>query len=241
MHPFHCWLRLMGMNEKIALCNETSFPNPVPAQVTTNDLALVEATRQGNAEAFAVLVERHTSMIYSLALRLLGGESEAEDATQEAFIRAYYHLNEFRNTAAFATWLYRIALNICRDLLRRRQVREHYTELWRVNHLWADEHYSVDPERVALALENQQLLDIALGQLPASYRATLLLHDVDDLTISEIAALMEIPVSTAKSRLRRARMALVTLLDEYGREEHTPELHGSSPPDCVLPERGETA
>jgi hypothetical protein len=76
----------MGMNEKIALCNETSFPNPVPAQVTTNDLALVEATRQGNAEAFAVLVERHTSMIYSLALRLLGGESEAEDATQEAFI-----------------------------------------------------------------------------------------------------------------------------------------------------------
>jgi RNA polymerase sigma-70 factor (ECF subfamily) len=91
-------------------------------------------------------VTRHTQRLYGLALRLLGNSEEAEDAIQEAFIRAYTQLASFRGSASFATWLYRITLNVCRDQLRRRQVRQRTAELARVDQLWADERYTVDPE-----------------------------------------------------------------------------------------------
>ncbi len=179
-----------------------------------DDQALVAGVLAGNTSLYTTLVARHTDRIYGLALRLLGNSQEAEDVVQETFIRAYAHLNTFRSAASFATWLYRIALNACRDQLRRRQVRERTVEFSRVNQLWADERYSVDPERVVLALESRQIIEQALQRLPASYRATLLLHEVDGLTLTEVATLMDAPLPTVKSRLQRARMALVTLLDE---------------------------
>ncbi len=181
-----------------------------------DDHILVGAARAGDSSAFSMLVERHTASIYSLAQHLLGDADEADDATQETFIRAYSRLEAFRGQAAFATWLYRIGLNICRDQLRRRQTQERYTEIKQIDRLGADEYYSADPEQMVLAVENRQLLDRALGELPVSYRTTLLLHDVEGLTINEVAVLMKVPLPTAKSRLRRARMALVILLEEQG-------------------------
>ncbi len=185
-----------------------------------DDETLVGAVLAGNAAMFTTLVVRHTQRLYGLALRLLGNSEEAEDATQEAFIHAYTHLVSFHGSASFATWLYRILLNVCRDQLRRRQVRQRTIELARVDQLWADERYTVDPERVVLALENRRLIEQALHQLPATYRATLLLHEVDGLTLHEIAAMLNAPLPTVKSRLQRARMALVTLLDEAAHLEH---------------------
>ncbi len=183
-------------------------------QLEPGDQELVAAVLAGNAASFAQLVVRHTDRLYGLALRLLGNASEAEDATQEVFIRAYAHLDSFHGSASFATWLYSIMLNVCRDQIRHRQVHERTVEFSRVNQLWADERYSVDPERVVLALESRQVIEQALRQLPSTYRATLLLHEVDGLTLNEIAAMMGAPLPTVKSRLQRARMALVTLLDE---------------------------
>jgi len=195
-----------------------------------DDQTLVDGVLAGNTSLYTTLVTRHTDRIYGLALRLLGNSQEAEDAAQETFIRAYAHLNTFRNAASFATWLYRIALNTCRDQLRRRQVRERTVEFSRVNQLWADERYSVDPERVVLALESRQIIEQALQRLPASYRATLLLHEVDGLKLTEVATLMDAPLATVKSRLQRARMALVTLLDEAAQAEQlSPGEKGSSP------------
>src|SRR5260370_40570067 len=111
-----------------------------------DDQALVAGVLTGNPRLFTMLVARHPDRLYGLALRLLGNSQEAEDAVQETFIRAYTRLNTFRSTASFATWLYRIALNACRDQLRRRQVRSRTVEFSRVNRLWADERYSVAPE-----------------------------------------------------------------------------------------------
>lgn len=188
-----------------------------------DDEALANAVLAGNSALFTTLVTRHTQRLYGLALRLLSNSEEAEDATQETFIRAYTHLDSFRGSASFATWLYRILLNVCRDQGRRRQVRQRTIELARVDQLWADERYTVDPERVVLALERRQLIEQALQQLPSMYRATLLLHEVDGLTLKEIAAMLDAPLPTVKSRLQRARMALVTLLDEAAQVEHTPD------------------
>ncbi len=200
-----------------------------------DDSALAAAILAGNSELFAVLVTRHTGRIYGLALRLLGSSEEAEDATQEVFLRAYTHLETFHGSASFATWLYRIALNVCRDQLRRRQVREQTVEFSYVEELWTDERYTVDPERIVLALENRALIEHALGQLPATYRATLLLHEVDGLTLSEIATLMDAPLPTVKSRLQRARMALVTLLDEATHSEQAMQGSQNVAPQHGLP------
>lgn len=187
-----------------------------------DDNEIVAAILAGDAAQFAALVTRHTDRVYGLALHLLSNSEEAEDATQEAFIRAYAHLNTFHSSASFATWLYRIAINVCRDQLRRRQARGQTIELSRVAQLWADERYSVDPERVVMALEDRQVIEDALGRLPANYRATLVLHEVEGLTLNEVAVLMNAPLPTVKSRLQRARMALVTLLDETARAERLP-------------------
>ncbi len=204
-----------------------------------DDQELVAGVLAGNTALFTGLVARHTGQIYGLALRLLGNSEEAEDVVQETFLRAYAHLNTFRSAAGFATWLYRITLNVSRDQLRRRQVRERTVAFSRVNQLWADERYSVDPERVVLALENRQIIEQALKRLPANYRATLLLHEVDGLTLAEVATLMDAPLPTVKSRLQRARMALVTLLDEAAQAERPSSQEKGSSHSRVLPEKGE--
>src|SRR5215467_8997845 len=97
-----------------------------------DDETLADAVLAGNTAIFTTLVARHTQRLYGLALRLLGNSEEAEDATQEAFIRAYTQLASFHSSASFASWLYRITLNVCRDQLRRRQVRQRTAELARV-------------------------------------------------------------------------------------------------------------
>lgn len=206
--------------------------------VEQSDSELVAAALQGDQASFTQLVARHTDRLYSLALRLLGNATEAEDATQETFIRAYAHLASFHGSASFATWLYRVMLNICRDQLRRRQVHERSVDFSRVSQLWADERYSVDPERVVLALESRQIIDRALRQLPSTYRATLLLHEVDGLTLNEIANMMDAPLPTVKSRLQRARMALVTLLDEAARLEDAPHIAPEAAPYSGLQGKG---
>ena len=204
-----------------------------------DDQELVAGVLAGNTALFTALVARHSGQIYGLALRLLGNSEEAEDVVQETFLRAYAHLDTFRSAASFATWLYRITLNVSRDQLRRRQVRERTVAFSRVNQLWADERYSVDPERVVLALENRQVIEQALKRLPASYRATLLLHEVDGLTLAEVATLMDAPLPTVKSRLQRARMALVTLLDEAAQAEQPSSQERVPSHSRVLPEKGE--
>ncbi len=187
-------------------------------QWAENDYVLVLAARAGDASAFSTLVERHSAAIFALANKLLRDTDEAEDATQETFIRAYNRLTTFCGRSAFATWLYRIAINICHDHLRRRlrrqQIQEHYMEIRDIDRSRTDECQSLNPEHAVLALEKCQTLAHALAQLSISSRMTLLLHDIEGLTISKVATLTKVPLSTAKSRLRRARLTLVTLLKE---------------------------
>ena len=187
------------------------------------------AAAAGDDVAFAELVTRHLPRVYGLAVHLLDDPVEAEDATQELLMRAHAHLPAFRGSCSFATWFYRIAVNVCRDLARRRKVRQRAIDLARVDRLWADERYAVDPERIVLAAEHQELIERALRRLPPLYRATVLLHEVDGLTLSEIATLLQTPLPTVKSRLQRARMALVTLLDEATQHPYPAEDWTESP------------
>ena len=206
-------------NENTSSRNQRCLHN-ASEQWIADDYLLVLAARRGDSTAFSTLVERHSTAIFKLAKKLLRDIDEAEDATQETFIRAYNRLETFSGRSTFATWLYRIGINICHDhlrrQLRRQQIQERYMEIRDINidRSWPNECHSLDPEHAVLALEKCQTVSRALAQLSISYRTTLLLHDIEGLTISKVATLTQVPLSTAKSRLRRARLTLVTLLKE---------------------------
>jgi RNA polymerase sigma-70 factor (ECF subfamily) len=183
---------------------------PTPLEPT--DPVLVRRFQQGQEQAFAVLMERHERRVYNLAYRMLGSPEDARDATQDAFLSCFRHLAKFRGDSSFSTWLHRIALNACYDALRRRRDT---TSL---------EGRSVDPmpvadhaDRAAAATDVQRAL---LG-IPPDFRAVLVMHELQDLPLEDIAATLGLPVGTVKSRLHRGRVALGRILSG-GRVDGTP-------------------
>ncbi|TML01580.1 MAG: sigma-70 family RNA polymerase sigma factor [Actinobacteria bacterium] len=183
---------------------------PTPLEPT--DPVLVRRFQQGQEQAFAVLMERHERRVYNLAYRMLGSPEDARDATQDAFLSCFRHLAKFRGDSSFSTWLHRIALNACYDALRRRRDT---TSL---------EGRSVDPmpvpdhaDRAAAATDVQRAL---LG-VPPDFRAVLVMHELQDLPLEDIAATLGLPVGTVKSRLHRGRVALGRILSG-GRADGTP-------------------
>jgi len=181
------------------------------------DEDLVRRFLDGDAAAFGVLVERHERRVYNLALRMTGREEDAKDATQDAFLSALRKLRSFRGEAAFTTWLHRVTVNACYDLLRKRQRAP-------LLHERPDDEPERRPEPTpspdhaddtALSIDIQR----ALLQVPEDFRVVMILHDVQDLPHEEVAATLGIPVGTVKSRLHRGRVALARALGERPRGE----------------------
>lgn len=182
----------------------------------TDDLELVVAARGGDRGAFGELVRRHGPRLLALARQMLG-PAGAEDAVQEAMIDAYRGLAGFAGNAAVGTWLYRITLNRC--LAERRKRRPDRADIEPLDLLrrWEDPDYSVDPALVAVRRSQVETLQRLLDQLPEAYRTAVVLHDGQGLSASEVAEAMGIPLGTAKSHIRRSRMALFSLLGEDDR------------------------
>jgi len=172
------------------------------------DEDLVRRYLSGDRAAFAILVERHERRVFNLALRMTGREEDARDAAQDAFLTALRKLSSFRGEAAFTTWLHRVTVNACYDLLRKRQ-RQPLLDR-------GDEDLpSPEPppapdhaDTTALSIDVQR----ALLEVPEDFRITMILHDVQDLPQEEVAAILGVPVGTVKSRLHRGRVALARAL-----------------------------
>ena len=173
------------------------------------DEDLVRRFLSGDRAAFAVLVERHERRVYNLALRMTGKEEDARDAAQDAFLTALRKLSSFRGEAAFTTWLHRVTVNACYDLLRKRQrqpllERMGDDELPRPEPPPAPDH----ADDAALSIDVRR----ALLEVPEDFRVVMILHDVQDLPQEEVAAILGIPVGTVKSRLHRGRIVLARAL-----------------------------
>jgi RNA polymerase sigma-70 factor, ECF subfamily len=170
------------------------------------DEDLVRRAVAGETSAFGTLVERHQRRVYNLALRMTGREEDARDATQDAFLTALRRLSSFRGDAAFTTWLHRVTVNACYDLLRKRGRGPVLERL--------DERPPEPPPLPDHAPDVELSIDVrrALLQIPDDYRAVMLLHDVHDLPYEEVASIVGIPVGTVKSRLHRGRVALARLM-----------------------------
>ena len=172
---------------------------------------LVNAAKAGDTASFGELVRREAPRLLSVAQQLVGPEA-AEDVVQEAMINAWRGLQSFEGRSAFGTWLHRITVNAALHSRRRRQPAAVDVEPLELLERWADPEYRVDPELVAVRNSQAETFRAVLDQLPEGYRLALILHDAEGLSASELAELTGIPLGTAKSNIRRGRMALVSLL-----------------------------
>lgn len=181
-----------------------------------SDADLVEAAKAGDTASFGELVRRHAPRLLALARQLVGPDA-AEDVVQEAMIDAYRGLGGFAGDAAVGTWLYRIALNRCLQERRKRKPLVVDSEPLELLARWEDPDYSVDPAVVAARRSQTETLRGVLDELPHGYRMALLLHDGQGLSAAELAEVTGIPLGTAKSNIRRSRLALFTLLGQDDR------------------------
>ncbi|MGH2406153.1 MAG: sigma-70 family RNA polymerase sigma factor [bacterium] len=177
------------------------------AYVAVDEGKLVNRSCAGDLDAFEDLVRIHQDRIYNLAYRITGNHEDANDAAQDAFVRAYQALAGFRQDAAFSTWLYRIATNAALDLVRRRPAIPPVE-------LPADQPGAADPAVEVQRQEVHRRVHMAVGHLPAEYRAVVVLRDLQGLAYEEIARVLRIPIGTVRSRLSRGREVLRTHLTD---------------------------
>jgi len=187
----------------------------------TDELQVIERAVAGDERAFSELVTRYQTAVYNLAYRMLGDAGEAEDAAQEVFLRIYRRLATYDADHRFSTWVLSIASHYCIDLLRRK--RPWLVPLENISN-WMRAR-SRGPEAAALVQEQQDTVRNLLAKLPEHYRLVLLLRYWHDLGYEEIAQVVDLPVSTIKARLHRARNALAALVNGDGRLADALQAH----------------
>ena len=188
--------------------------------MTWTDEELVARSKTGDAESFNQLVKRWERPIFALAYRTLGREEDARDVTQETFMRAFRALGGFKGDAKFSSWLYRITLNLCRDLMRknRRAPLVAVPEGVEVEDLASEQGPTETVEDLAARSEMSREVARAMAHLPAEQRQAIILKEYHGLTFQEIADLMRCPLSTVKTRVYQG---LSTLRKQLG-EQLTP-------------------
>ena len=186
----------------------------------SSEKALVQQAKAGDQNAFAQLVTAYESKIYNLALRYLGNREDAMDASQEVFLRVYRFLPGFQEESGFSTWIYRIGVNVCKDMLAKRgrrneqplEVPDEENESRTIE--VADRRY--EPEHIMEGVELRTVLADAISSLPEQQREMIVLRDIQGLTYDEIANVLFLESGTVKSRISRARENLRKKLLQNG-------------------------
>ena len=184
-----------------------------------SDLVLVKRVQRGDKSAFDLLVRKYQHKVVKLVLRYVRNPAEAEDIAQEAFIKAYRALPQFRGDSAFYTWMYRIAINTAKNSLAS---RDRSPIAYDLDLNDPEESHSVQarlqdpdtPEGLALTEEIRGIVNSAIEGLPEELKTAIVLRELDGLSYEEIAAAMECPVGTVRSRIFRAREAIDKRLRE---------------------------
>lgn len=171
------------------------------------DEELLQRSTSGDQVAFATLMRRHEDRIFALCFRMLHERADAFDATQETFISAFRKADRFRGDSAFSTWLYRIGINTCKDMLRKRS-RTPVPQEEEALPLETDSH------RFDEAVVDRMELIEALEKLPHLYREAVILHDLGGVPYEEIADVTGDPVGTIKSRISRGRRKLASSMEQ---------------------------
>ncbi len=180
------------------------------------DNNLVQKAARGDVEAFAQLVRNYAELVYRVAMRVLGPQ-DAQDASQEVWLRVWRNLKRFRGDSAFSTWLYKITINTCLNARRRehaREVREFGDE---IPYLTIPPGGENDPEAAVLTGERRAEIFRALEHVRAEHRAALVLRHMEGLSYAEVAQILDVPNGTAKGWVSRGRAALLVALSDVER------------------------
>lgn len=189
--------------------------------------SLLKRLRTRDEQAFRELIADHRDRVFNITYRMLGNRHEAEDVAQEVFITVFKKIEDFREDSKLSTWLYRVAVNHCKNRLKYLKRRHHgeKDELDEATHGTETSSGgngaigSSQPRSPELALEGMQMEQVlrdAINSLEEEQRVVIILRDVEDLSIEEICAITDMPDGTVKSRLHRGRLALRKKLQRHG-------------------------
>jgi RNA polymerase sigma-70 factor, ECF subfamily len=178
----------------------------------SNEAELIERAKQGDAQAFQALYDKHKRRVYSLCLRMTANTAEAEDLTQEAFLQLYRKIGTFRGESAFSTWLHRLSVNVVLMQLRKKTLPvvslEETTE---GEEDTPKKDFGAEDLALAGSIDRLQLQK-AVDDLPPGYRMIFVLHDIEGYEHNEIATIVGCSIGNSKSQLHKARMKLRDLL-----------------------------
>jgi RNA polymerase sigma-70 factor (ECF subfamily) len=168
---------------------------------------LIRLSSDGDTAALETLIHLYEARLYRLALSMLDDPAEADEATQDVFIQAIRRLNSYRGEASLATWLYAIALNVCRGRLRQRRLRERTARIWQAFR-FAEKLAEPRAEQIAIAREADRAVWQALQNLDDKQREVVILRYYHDLTLDNIAQVVGVSERTVRTRLRQAHEQL---------------------------------
>ena len=194
-------------------------------KVASDDLDLVHASKNGDVAAFEQLVKRYDRKLFRIAQHITHNREDSEDAVQEAFLKAFQHLGEFREDSKFSTWLIRITLN--QSLMKLRKQRRAAKEVSLEGNSQAGEEvlpievadWAPDPEQLYRASELRGILIKTLSELRPVLRAVFVLRDIEGLSTAQTAEVLNLSQVAVKARLWRGRLQLRELLNTYFRKE----------------------
>jgi RNA polymerase sigma-70 factor (ECF subfamily) len=200
-----------------------TLPGLSPAPANPGEADILSRAQSGDHQAFAQLYFLHKRRIYSLCLRMVGNVAEAEDLTQEAFLQLHRKIATFRGDSAFSTWLHRLAINVVLMHLRKKglplvsldEAMEPASEGGPGRSFGA-------PDLTLSGSIDRLALERAVADLPAGYRLTFVLHDIEGYEHNEIASMLECSIGNSKSQLHKARLKLRDALRAFPRQEARP-------------------
>lgn len=184
--------------------------------------SLLRRLRDRDERAFRELLDLHKDRVYNITFRMLGNRAEAEDVAQEVFISVFKTIDHFREEAKFSTWLYRVAVNHCKNRIKY-LARRHDRDRDELDETSQQANGAVSgapvraaqPDRALEGAQMERLLQEAIGNLDDDHRIVVVLRDIEDLSIEEICDITGLPDGTVKSRLHRARLALRKKLQRH--------------------------
>ena len=199
----------------------TEVRNHRVSEENLSDHSLIEATKNGDEDAFAIIISRYRSPITNYLYRFLNDYEEAVDLAQETFVRVYFAIDRYHTDYAFSTYIYRIATNLAISEIRKRKRRTilSLTGLFQSDAEDNTEFQPTDdkalPDKDLIDDEQARVIARAIATLPPKYRVPVILRDIEGMTYEEIASILELGLGTTKSRISRARALLKEKLRNY--------------------------
>jgi RNA polymerase sigma-70 factor (ECF subfamily) len=208
---------------KMALAVEIELPENALARNHSALSLLVERAAAGDTEAFEQIMIHSQQKVMAISWRILGNEADARDASQETFLRVYKYLGRFKQDQEFFPWLCRITVNVCRDILKKRQ---HLAEQFKSPDQETAQASLAqdDAERALIQAQRRKLISRAIADLPFKERASIVLRDVEGLSTAEVARILQSNPTTVRSQISSARRKIRDYCRRYFRAERSHEL-----------------